>query len=142
MNKGNKQMVKEINITIQNKLLTEKRDMNVYHHATRSAHMISCNSSITLPLRTVIEDDYLHVSIVRGPGHLEGFCVVNIPSWVDFEISSAEDVTVAHSGDRTLLKIPPGPPVWQLKMTRSFSSLSDQTSGFVTLGDDQLEQQC
>jgi hypothetical protein len=142
MNKGNRQMVKEINITIHNKLLLEKRDMTVYHHATRSAHMISCNSSITLPLRTVIEDDYLHISIVRGPGRLEGICIVSLPSWVDFEISSADDVAVAHSGDRTFLKIPPGPPEWQLKMTRSFSSLNDQSSSHVTIGDDQLEQQC
>ncbi len=135
-------MVKEINITMHNKLLLEKRDMTVYHHATRSAHMISCNSSITLPLLTVMEDDYLHISIVRGPGRLEGVCIVSLPSWVDFEISSADDVAVAHSGDRTWLKIPPGEPVWQLKLTRSFSSITDQPSGFITVGDNNLEYPC
>lgn len=131
-------MTKEINITIQNKLIMEKRDMNVYHHSTKSAHMISHDSSVTLPLKSDTEDDYLHISIVSGPGHLEGRCVVSLPSWVDFEFSSEGKLTVAHSGDRTLLKIPPGPPQWQLKMTRSFSSLMNPSSDSVTIGDDQL----
>ena len=130
-------MAKEINITIENRLVMEKRDMNVYHHATRSAHMISHNSSITLPFRSVVEDDYLHISIVSGPGPLKGECMVSLPSWMDFEFSPGGDVAVAHSGNRTLLKIPPGPPVWQLKMTRS-SSLFNQPSDCITIGDDQL----
>jgi hypothetical protein len=134
-------MAKQINITIENKLVMEKRDMNVYHHSTRSAHMISFDNSITLPLRPVIEDDYLHISIVSGPGHLKSKSVVNLPSWADFEFSSKGDVTVAHSGDRTLLKIPPGPPIWQLKMTRELSSLISQPSDRVTIGDDQHEYQ-
>jgi len=131
-------MKKEINITIENRLVREKRDMNVYHHSTRSAHMISHDSSITLPLKTVIEDDYLHISIVSGPGHLQSKSVVNLPSWVDFEISSAADVTVVHSDDRTLLKIPPGPPTWQIKMTRELSTLIYQPSDRVTICDDKV----
>jgi hypothetical protein len=134
-------MAKEINVTIENRLVMEKRDMNVYHHSTRSAHMISHNSSITLPFRSVREDDYLHISIVSGPGPLEGECMVNLPSWMDFEFSPGGDVAVAHSGNRTLLKIPPGPPVWQLKMTRSLSSLINQPLDRVTIGDNQLEYQ-
>jgi hypothetical protein len=134
-------MAKEINITIENKLVMEKRDMNVYHHSTRSAHLISHDSSITLPLKSEIEDDYLHISIVSGPGRLEGNCVVNLPSWVDFELSSAGDATVAHLGERTVLKIPPGPPIWQLRMTKSLSSLNDQSSDHVTIGDDRVEYQ-
>jgi hypothetical protein len=129
-------MKKEINITVENRLVREKRDMNVYHHSTGSAHLISHDNSITLPLKTVIEDDYLHISIVSGPGHLQSKSVVNLPSWVDFEISSAADVTVAHSDDRTLLTIPPVPPIWQLKMTRPFSSIIDQSSVRITIGDD------
>lgn len=128
-------MAKEINITIENKLVTEQRDMNVYHHSTRSAHMISFNSSVTLPLRAAVENDYLHISVVSGPGHLKNRSIVNLPSWVDFEFSSVGNVTVIHSGDRTVLRIPPGFPVWQLKMTRS-ASLIDQPSDRVTIGDD------
>ncbi len=103
--------------------------------------MISHDSSITLPLKSVIEDDYLHITIVSGPGRLEGNCVVNIPSWVDFELSSAGDATVAHLGERTLLRIPSGPPTWQLRMTRAVSSLIDQPLDHITIGDDQLEYQ-
>ncbi len=32
-----------IEITVFNKLTAEKRDLNVYHHSTRSAYMISDN---------------------------------------------------------------------------------------------------
>jgi hypothetical protein len=115
--------------------------LRVYHHASKSAHMICFESSITLPLKTVIENDYLHISIVSGPGRLEGNCVVNLPSWIDFELSSAGDAAITHSGDRTLLKIPPGPPTWQLKMTRSLDSIIDQLSDRVTIGDDGVECQ-
>jgi hypothetical protein len=132
-------MAKEINVTIENKLVMEKRDMNVYHHSTRSAHMISHNNSITLPLRTSVEDDYLHISVVSGPGHLENKSLVNLPSWADFELSSQGNIIVAHSGDRTLLKIPPGPSTWQLKMTRSITSFINQAADRVTIGDDRLE---
>ncbi|MCP5104394.1 MAG: hypothetical protein GY950_13480 [bacterium] len=130
-------MTKKINITIENKLVMEKRDMNVYHHSTKSAHMISHDSSITLPFKSIGDDDYFHISIVNGPGRLEGVCVVNLPSWADFEFLSKGDVTVAHSGGRTLVKIPPGLPIWQLKMTRSLSSLPNQSTDRVTIGDDQ-----
>lgn len=132
-------MAKEINITIENKLVMEKRDMNVYHHSTRSAHMISHNNSITLPLRSSVEDDYLHISVVSGPGHLNNKSVLNLPTWADFEFSSEGKIIVVHSGDRTLLKIPPGPSTWQLKMTRSFTSVINSPSDRVTIGDDQME---
>ena len=132
-------MAKEINVIIENKLVMEKRDMNVYHHASRSAHMISHDSSITLPLKPIIEDDYLHISIVSGPGRLEGNCIVNLPSWIDFDLSSAGDAAITHSGDRILVKIPPGPPTWQLKMTRSLDSSIDQPWDCIIIGDDGME---
>jgi hypothetical protein len=97
--------------------------------------MISYNSSVTLPLGPAAADDYLHVSIVNGPGHLERKCVVNLPSWIDFEFSSRGDVTVARSGERTLLKLPPGPPTWQLRMTRSSSSHKGKAPGRITIGE-------
>lgn len=101
--------------------------------------MISYNSSITLPLRPLIEDDFLHVSVLSGPGHLKSESMVNLPSWVDFEFSTEGKVTVTHSGDRTLLRIPPGLPVWQLKMTRSISSFIKQPPDRVIIGDERLE---
>jgi len=118
-------MQEEIEITVENKLVTEKRDLNVYHHSTQSAHIISHNSSITLPLGTNLEKDYLHISVVKGPGYLEDNCLINLPSWADFDFTSKESVTgisITHSheqsGGRIIVKIPPGPPSWELKITR------------------------
>jgi hypothetical protein len=130
-------MAKEINIKIENRLAMEKREINVYHCFNRSAHMISHDSSIILPLRSVLEDDYLHISVLSGPGPLGGKCMVDLPSWLDFEFSPGGELAVTHSGDRTLLKIPPGPPTWQLKMTRSPTSPVKQTSDRIIVGDDQ-----
>lgn len=121
-------MPEEIEMTVENKLITEKRDLNVYHHTTQSAHIISHNSSITLPLAANGEKDYLQISVVKGPGYLEKYCLIDIPSWFDFNFICKESVTgisITHShepgGARTILKIPPGPPAWELKITRPTS---------------------
>ena len=128
-------MPKGIDMIVQNKLITEKRDLNVYHHSTRSAYMISHGNSITIPLGTVEDRDYLHLSIVSGPGSLEKDCWIDIPTWCDFTVSGLGNGDLTNSGDRTLLKIPPGPPVWQLKITRSIALLNVQTPALVTIGD-------
>ena len=133
-------MTEEIEITVENKLITEKRDMNVYSHSARSAHMISYGSSIPLTLKPNIEDDYLHISIVSGPGHLELSSVVNLPSWANFEFSSEGKLTVTQSAGRSLLKIPPGLPAWPLNVQRPVSSLFDPASvcaDRITVGDAQ-----
>jgi len=132
-------MEKEIKITINNKLILEKRDINVYHHFTKSAHLISYGCSITLPLRMVSEDDYLHISVVSGPGRLEGNCVVNVPSWIDFELSAAGDATMVHSDNRTIIRIPAGPPTWQLKMTQAANKSIEQCADIIIVGDDCTE---
>jgi hypothetical protein len=120
-------MIKDVEITIKNKLVMEKRDINVYHHASGSAHIISYNSSVTLPLGTVSQEDYLHISAVSGPGNLKYDSVIDLPSRVDFELTSEVKVTVTHCGDRTLAKIPPGPPTWMLKITRPNPANSPST---------------
>ena len=113
-------MGQEIDITIKNKLTAGERDLHVFHHSTRSAHMISHNSSITLLLGNAGESDYFCVSVVNGPGYLWTACEIGLPSWVDFDFFSEGNVTVTHSGstNRILLKIPPGPPTWKLKVTK------------------------
>jgi hypothetical protein len=126
----------EIEITIINKLTAEKRDLNVYHHSTRSAYMISHNSSIVVPLRTAAEGDYLHISIVSGPGNLEKDCLIDLPSWVDFKFYSQGNLTVTHTRGGTLLEIPSGPPAWQLKITRPTDLLPAIAPDQVTIGSD------
>ncbi len=128
--------MEEIEITVINKLTAEKRDLNVYHHSTRSAYMISHNSSIVVPLRTAVDGDYLHISIVSGPGNLEKDCVIDLPSWVDFKFYAQGNLTVTHAGGSTLLEIPPGPPVWQLKITRPTGLLPPIAPDQVTIGSD------
>ena len=128
-------MTDEINITVRNKLVAEKRDLNVYHHSKRSAYIISHGNAITIPLKTIEDGDYLHLSIVSGPGRLDKDCWLDIPSWCDFTVSSLGNGKLTHSGDRTLLRIPPGPPLWQLKITRSSGHVNASTKDYVTIGD-------
>ena len=128
-------MSEGIEITVNNKLIAEKRDLNVYHHAGRSANMISFNSSIALSLGTVEEGDYLFISVVRGHGNLEQECVVDLPDWVDFSFSSVGDGVIRHAGKRTLLTVPPGPPIWQVKVTRSSGSSVVPEGDYVAIGD-------
>ena len=127
-------MPEGINVTIRNKLVTEKRDLNVYHHSKKSAYIISHGNSITIPLGTIEDGDYLHLSIVSGPGRLDKDCWLDLPSWCDFTVSSLGNGDLIHSGDRTLLRIPPGPPVWQLKITRSSGHVSTPIEDYITIG--------
>jgi len=139
-------MAEKIEITVENKLLAERRDINVYHHSSKSAHIISHNSTITLPLGSNGDKDYLHISVVKGPGYLEKNCLINVPSWVDFDFTSRENITgisIYHSHDpdgaRAVLKIPPGPPAWELKITRPTNPASNsqfaKKSDYVIIGD-------
>ncbi len=123
-------MTEPTEITVENKLVTEKRAINVYHHATQGVHIISHRGSITLPLKSAETDDYLHVSALRGPGRLWSNCILDVPSWIDFEFEpeGKVTVTVTHKGNRTLLKIPPGLPTWQLKITRPVKQLPGDSS--------------
>lgn len=130
-------MAETFDIKVENKLRKEKRGINVYHHSSSSAHIISFDSSINIPLKTVEEDDYLHISVVSGPGNLWKACFIIIPSWADFEFSTEVKVTLTHSGSRNILKIQPGPPTWQLKMTRSGKSSSMQTPDRIIIADEE-----
>jgi hypothetical protein len=110
-------MTKKVNITVWNKLIKEKKYVNVYHHSNRRAYIISYNNSLTRDIKPIEEDDYLHISVVSGPGSFSTDCVLNLPSFMDFKFWASGEVALFHSGKRTLLKIPPGPPTWELKMT-------------------------
>ncbi len=112
-------MAKGVKLIIENRLVTERRDINVYHSSSATAHMISFNSSVTVSLGLGADGDYLHVSVVSGPGRLQRDTLVQLPGWLDFEYSGEGHVAVARSGDGTVLKIPPGLPGWSIKMTRT-----------------------
>lgn len=129
-------MVKAIYMTVKNRLLIEKRDLNIYHRFSGSAHMISYNSSITLPVKPSIEGDYLHISVVSGPGNLEYMSVINLPSWVDFEFYSESAFSITHSDDRTLMSIPSGIPPWQLRVTCLITAKVNGRSSCIIVSDE------
>jgi hypothetical protein len=113
-------MAKEIPIIIENKLTQGEREINIFHHSRLSTHIISHNSTITLSLGGPGDNDYLHISVLRGPGYFWKYCAIDLPSWLNYHFSSIGKLTVTHNGgsQRSLLEIPPGPPTWELKITR------------------------
>lgn len=113
------------NITVENKLILEKRAISLYHHASRGAHLISHNGSVMIPLKPDAEEDYLHISAITGPGRLKNDSLLDIPPGLDFEFSNDGKVVIAYKGGRVLIKIPAGPPVWQLKLTRPMAIPQD-----------------
>lgn len=129
-------MSRKFNITVRNRLITEKRDINIYHHSTRSAHIISRASSLTIPLKGSSENDYLHISLVSGPGNLWRDCLLSVPSWADLEFSCDGRVTMTHCKNRTIIKIPPGPPTWQLRISRPAGACPVPKPDQVTIGDE------
>lgn len=129
--------MKSIKLKILNQLVSEKRDINVYLHSNRSAFILSYNNSISLPLSINDKGDYLHISIVSGPGNLEKDCIINLPIIADFKFFSQGNFSIIHTQGRTLLEIPPGPPLWQLKIkyTLEISKSIKNTSDYITIGD-------
>lgn len=109
-------------IKIVNKLRTEKRGLNIYHQSTQGSHIISTGSSVRFSLKPGKEDDFLHLSVISGPGPLWKECRVGLPSWCDFDFSGGGALRVEHCGEKLQLVIPPGPPSWQLVVTRAKSS--------------------
>ncbi len=127
-------MKEEIKMTIKNNFCTEPRSINVYHHAAGSAHMISHNSSVTLPLRAFSQDDYLYIAVVNGPGPLCKQTVIDLPGWADFEFVPGGEINLIHSDGRILLNMPPGQPGWQLKIRQAALPGTEETDS-VTIGD-------
>lgn len=133
-------MTDAVHIVINNQLIIEKRDINVYHNFTKRACIISKNSSVTIPLQPNGQSDYIHISVVRGPGDLWKTCILDLPEWVDFEFSSICHIIFNHSGGRLFLKIPPGPPTWELKITSPIDApaIIPVNGDFVAIGDQEI----
>ncbi len=112
-------MERKIELKFENKLLTGKRDLNIYHRDHRGTHLISCGSTVSIPLKTISEEDYINLSVAVGPGYMEHQSVVDLPSWLDYEVLSEGRFGASRCGDRTRLKFPAGLPEWTLKITLS-----------------------
>ena len=131
-------MPEGIGITIENKLREEKRSLNVYHHSTRSAHIISHNSSITLPFKTSGKEDFLSLSIPSVAGRLRKKCLIDLPEWSEVELSLEGKITIVQREGRILLKIPAGAPIWELKLTCSAEFVSNvpRNGDSIIIGDE------
>lgn len=118
-------MAEVINIIIINRLVKEKRYLNIYHHGTGSSYMISDKKEVNVPLKINRKKDYLTIAVAGEPGHMWNGCRANLPSWLDFDFLATDAVTLNHrgGGERTVITIPPGLPNWQLKITRQKDSL-------------------
>jgi hypothetical protein len=72
--------------------------------------------------------------------------LIRLPSWADFEFTTNGNVTVIHSHNShgTLLKIPPGPPGWELKISGSpvLSPANNfpDSGDYITISDDESLQ--
>ncbi len=111
-------MTKPANITIENKLKSGKSDLHIYHHGSRSAHLLSFNSLIQLPLETDRETDYLDITPVRGSGPQWTECRLHLPPWANIHITAEGKISLEHTGREILVTVPPGVPAWKLKITR------------------------
>jgi hypothetical protein len=127
-------------IEIQNKLVNQKKSIDVYHHVTGITDTISYNHSITLPIKTFIskqKPDFIQITIKKEPGDSIEEIAVNLPSWAKYEFSPNNniDITIIYLENRTLLKIPPCPPTWKLKIYRPDNS-TFQSNDNVIIHDD------
>lgn len=98
-----------------------RRDLNIYHRCSRGTHLISCGSTVKIPLRTVNEEDYVNLSVAVGPGYMERQSVIDLPSWLNYEVLSEGRIAACNNGDRTRLTFPAGLPEWALKLSLSNS---------------------
>jgi len=127
-----------LTVTVKNQLITEERDLHVYHNSSRTAHIISHGSDVSMPLRKAVQGDFLHISMVRGAGNYWENCHIILPQGLDFEFFSRGDLTLSTTmtrstagpgklsaagvrmmpdeTNRLCLRIPPGPPTWELKL--------------------------
>jgi hypothetical protein len=132
-------MEDKTDILIENNLVVEKRDLNVYHRADRGVHLIGSGSSCLLSLRTFHTQDYITLSVAIGPGYMERKNVIDLPSWLNYEFLSEGRFAVRHSGNRTFLAFPAGLPEWKLKLSLS-PSQRNLSACRVTVSDDNQEQ--
>ncbi len=124
-------------ITVRNKLSAQKRVLNVYHHSRQTSHLISSNRTLTCQLNTGEDIDYLHISVTSGPGYLKKNCLLDLPPFMRYQFLSVGNFDLDLSCERIKLKIPPGPPSWELKLTipNSKSACGPLTADQVTIGD-------
>ncbi len=113
---GKKGRRKSIRIAVCNRLVRDRRDINVYHHSEGTNNIISSKSRAVYSLGDHDAGDCLKISVPSGPGYLLNPCILEMPPYMNYRFSAEGKFLLLHKGERTLLKIPPGPPLWELKL--------------------------
>lgn len=120
-------------VTIRNKLLKDRRDIHVYHHSTRGAHIISRGHSLDIALLDKDSGDYVHISAGGAGGRPGHDCRITIPRELDLEFSSQGDFTLNHPPEKdrnnTRLILPPGTAKWELTLAWSMKNSHATTPG-------------
>lgn len=120
-------MTEPLRVVIENCLVKEKRSISVFHQVSKGSHLISHNGSVILHLQPVETGDYIHISVTIGPGRLKTGCLLELPMGMDFEFFGESKVALIYTGKRVRVKIPAGPPLWQLKVTRPAALTHQET---------------
>lgn len=113
-------MTKTKQFTIVNRLDRERRNIALYQHASGRGFLIGHGGSVSVEINCKGSDDYLHLSVSKGPGPLQRGCRVTLPGWLDFSFKGGQGVTgisFKHKGKAIDIDIPPGPPDWEIKIS-------------------------
>jgi hypothetical protein len=128
-------MTDGMSIVIRNNLISEKRDLNVYHHSTRSAYIVSHKNEVSIRLEKFAKGDFLDLSIVRGPGSMENECWMRVPSGCVFSIRNMSDSDTVYTDECIWVRFPPGPPLWQLKLAQPLNNNITDKKEYIIIGD-------
>lgn len=121
-------MNKKHKILVENNMIIERREINIYHHSRTRTFLHNYDNAVAIDLKSTDEFDYIHLSIVKGPWNLQNECLIKFPDKLDLELSTNNLHGCIHfiqSGHKTLLKIPPGSPNWEVKIRNQNCLSSD-----------------
>lgn len=119
-------------VTVENKFTRGKRGIIVYNSSEQKDCIIPFkengknNSRKKFDLPTGSKgNNYLVISLTPRPVNLTTTCKIDLPSTVPFTFIpvGTQSIKITPSGKRTTLKIPGGPPTWQLKIDNPLKSM-------------------
>ena len=141
-------------IDVENKFRKGRRGIIVYDSSEKQDWILPWKNNgqgtklkkFMLPADSGKDDDYLNIAVAPGGGKL-GRSKIVLPANIPFTFipGGIDSITIIPSGDRVYIKIPEGPPTWQLKIMKPSEpigylmgddSTPPENSGNVTVGDD------
>lgn len=112
-------------MVILNRMMKSKADLAVYHHADKSAHIVTYSEAIEVSL-TDTRGDYIELSQISGSGPLPEESVIRFPDWLGYRIQVSKKVEVVHQDGQVVLSLVPGMERWHIKVFLSDCGLPVQ----------------